>query len=69
MTKNIIDKFQTLGARRWPEALPVIAEIVARAPHIATIWINFGVCRSELKQHATAADKFLGGWQKARQAG
>jgi len=60
MTTNILDQYLALAdTHRWQEALPLIEEITARAPHIATSWFNFGVCLTELQRHADAADKFL----------
>jgi hypothetical protein len=57
---DIIEKFESLVRHeQWSDALPVIEEIVARAPHIATSWRNHGVVLDELARHGEAADKFL----------
>lgn len=56
---NIIEQYQMLASQeRWPDALPLIEEIVARAPHIPTSWFNWGVCLDGLGRHAEAATKF-----------
>jgi Flp pilus assembly protein TadD len=36
---------------RWVEALPLIEEIVALQPKIATSWRNRGVCLDALSRH------------------
>src|SRR4051812_14676700 len=57
---NITDRYLTLvDHEKWSEALPLIKEIVERAPHIATSWFNYGVCLSALNRNAEAAEKFI----------
>lgn len=56
---NIIEEFQGhVAAKRWNAALPVIEEIVRRAPGISTSWRNYGVCLDELGRHSEAANAF-----------
>lgn len=56
---NIIEKYKVLSdSGRWVEAIPVIREIIERAPGIATSWFNYGVCLDELGRHREAADAF-----------
>jgi tetratricopeptide (TPR) repeat protein len=57
---NILEKYEALVEQeKWNEALPVIEEIVERAPQVATSWFNHGVCLSALGREGEAADKFL----------
>jgi tetratricopeptide (TPR) repeat protein len=57
---DIIRKYEGLvRLKRWTDALPVIEEIVQRAPQIATSWFNHGVCLDEVGRHGEAAEKFL----------
>jgi len=57
---DIIDQYTELvESKRWAEALPLIEEITARGPHIATSWFNYGVCLSAVGRNAEAAEKFL----------
>ncbi len=43
---------------RWAEAFPLIEEIVALQPKIATSWFNRGVCLDGLSRHKEAAQSF-----------
>jgi len=57
---DIVEQYMALvREQRWAEALPIIDEITARAPQIATSWFNYGVCLSALKRYSEAADKFV----------
>ena len=57
---NVIEQFDALvDARNYRDALPVIREIVKRAPHIATSHFNLGVCLDELGRHSEAAEAFI----------
>jgi tetratricopeptide (TPR) repeat protein len=46
-------------AEQWPQALPLIEQIVRSAPQIPTSWFNYGVCLSALGREREAADAFL----------
>jgi tetratricopeptide (TPR) repeat protein len=57
---DIVEQYEALIAeKRYDQALPIIEDLVGRAPHIATSWFNWGACLDGLKRHAEAADKFL----------
>ena len=57
---NILNTYKSLtDQNRWKEALPIIQEIVERAPHISTSWFNWGVCLSELGLESEAAEKYI----------
>lgn len=56
---DITERYLALvDQERWGEALPLIEEIVDRAPHIATSWFNYGVCLEALDRFADAATAF-----------
>ncbi|MBL8262963.1 MAG: tetratricopeptide repeat protein [Xanthomonadaceae bacterium] len=56
---SIIEQFEHhVDKAEWAQALPLIQEIVQRAPHIATSWRNLGVVLDELGRHAEAANAF-----------
>lgn len=57
---DIIEKYEELtNAGLWNEALPIIKEIIERAPKIYTSWFNLGVCFDELGKYAEAAEAFI----------
>jgi tetratricopeptide (TPR) repeat protein len=57
--ENIIERYEAHVAKEeWSKALPVIEEIVKRAPKIATSWHNYGVVLDQLSRHSEAADAF-----------
>jgi len=57
---DIVSQYQKLVTQqRWAEALPVIEEIIGRAPHFATSWFNYGVCLDALGKHQEASSAFL----------
>ena len=57
---DILERYERLTRlRRWSEALPLIEDIVNRAPAMATSWFNYGVCLDELGRHREAAERFL----------
>ena len=61
---DITEQFLTLASQnRWKEALPIVEDIVHRAPTIATSWRNYGVCLDELGRHAEAAKAFQRAYQ------
>ncbi len=61
---DITEQFLTLASqKRWKEALPIIEDIVHRAPTMATSWRNYGVCFDELGRHAEAADAYRRAYQ------
>lgn len=47
----------------YARALPLIEEIVQRAPHLAMHWFNWGKCLAELERWDEAADKFVKAWE------
>jgi tetratricopeptide (TPR) repeat protein len=56
---NVIECYnEYVNAGRWEEALPLIKEILERAPYVQTSWFNYGVCLDGLKRHAEAATAF-----------
>ncbi len=56
---NIIEEFESyVAAKRWNDALPVIEEIIRRAPQMSTSWRNYGVCLDELGRYGDAAKAF-----------
>lgn len=57
---NIIEQFEALmDEHNYSDALPLIRELIARAPHIATSHFNLGVCLDELGRHSEAAEAFI----------
>jgi tetratricopeptide (TPR) repeat protein len=57
---NIIERFNHLMARGdYAQALPLIEEMVRRAPDIASSWYNYGECLEKLKRPSDAATAFL----------
>src|SRR3954469_19292904 len=57
---NIIQQYEALVAEHnYCDALPLIQDIVARAPHVATSHFNLGVCLDELGRHSEAAEAFI----------
>ena len=60
LPKDILEQYLTLANQgRFKEGLPLIKEIVQRAPEMPTSWFNLGVCESELGWHSRAAQSFL----------
>ncbi len=57
---NIIQQYEAFIAdHNHRDALPLIRDIVARAPHVATSHFNLGVCLDELGRHSEAAEAFI----------
>jgi len=57
---NIIEQYEALIAEHnYRDALPLIQQIVERAPQVATSHFNLGVCLDELGRHSEAADAFI----------
>ena len=57
---NEIELFETLcREHRFADALPVIEELVSRAPHIDTSWFNYGYVLSSLGRQLEAAEAYL----------
>jgi tetratricopeptide (TPR) repeat protein len=57
---DIVEQYEALIAeKRYDQGLPIIEALVARAPHVATSWFNWGACLDGLQRHAEAADKFI----------
>ena len=54
---------------RFEEGLPLLLQIIDRAPQISTSWFNLGVCYSELGQFAEAAPAFLRAYNLAPEDG
>lgn len=44
---------------RFEEGLPLIQEIVAKAPTISTSWFNLAICQAELGNLSQSAEAFL----------
>ena len=61
---DIVSQYQDLVAQhRWTDALPVIEEIISRAPQLPTSWFNYGVCLDALGKHQEASSAFLKAYQ------
>jgi tetratricopeptide (TPR) repeat protein len=57
---NEIELFDSLcREHRFAEALPLIEELVARAPHIDTSWFNYGYVLGSLGRQLEAAEAYL----------
>ncbi|MCF7789241.1 MAG: tetratricopeptide repeat protein [Prosthecobacter sp.] len=57
---NIIQQYEAFVAdHNYRDALPLIRDIVERAPHVAISHFNLGVCLDELGRHSEAAEAFI----------
>lgn len=57
---NDIELFQSMcREHRFAEALPLIEDLVARAPHISTSWFNYAFVLASLGRQLEAAEAYL----------
>ena len=57
---DILDQYLALADEgRFKEGLPLIKEIVQRAPEVPTSWFNLGICEAESGWHSRASQSFL----------